>query len=202
MAGRRWAQGRPTGEAQPSVPRPSERRQAPDAAQQPKRPKAPKAPKPAPQVSEEALARAKARMTPPKAPWHPLPLAEAAIVLGLLAILLSAILTDRDGIYAGFLLILLGTAEFSWREHRHGYRSHATILGAIIGFIVGGTVFQLTDVSRNACIGVGIVVFLLAWSAFDGNYKSAGRREAEAREAEAREAAAQAADGTDDAKRP
>lgn len=194
MAGRRWAQGRPTDDAPPRVPRPSERSKAPKGAHPPKRAKAPKEPKPTPQVSEDALARAQARMTPPKAPWHPLPLAEAAIVLGLLAILLAAVLTDRDGIYAGFLLIMLGTAEFSWREHRHGYRSHATILGAIIGFLVGGIVFQLTDVSRNACIGIGIVAFLLAWSAFDGNYKSAGRREAEAREA------ANAADAPDDAK--
>lgn len=184
MAGRRWAQGRPTDDAQTSVPRPSERGKTSVDPQTPKRPKkAPKQPPQRPGVSADAIARAAARMNPPKAPWHPLPLAEAAIVIGFLAILLAAILTDRDGIYAGFLLIMLGTAEFSWREHRHGYRSHATILGAIIGFFVGFAVWQATDLSRNACIGVGLVVFLLAWSAFDSGYKSAGRREAEARKA-------------------
>lgn len=179
MAGRRWAQGRSTDSGTPSVPRPSERGQTKEGGQTPKRAKAPK-PERGPQPSPEAIARAKERLKPPPAPWHPLPLAEAAIVLGFLAILLAAFLTDRDGIYAGFLLIVLGTAEFSWREHHHGFRSHATVLGAIAGFIVGGIVWRVSGLSRNASIGVGLVVFLIVWSSLDRSYVPMAKRQAKA----------------------
>ena len=123
------------------------------------------------------MARAVERLKPPPAPWHPLPLAEAAIVIGFLAIVLAAVLTDRDGIFAGFLLIMIGTAEFSWREHRHGFRSHATVLGAIAGFAVGAIVWRVTGLSRNASIGIGLVIFLLFWSSLDRSYVPATKRE-------------------------
>lgn len=194
MAGRRWAQGRSTDDAQPSVPRPSERGQTPKGeAPQAKRTKARQEPRPArTQPSEEAIARAMERLKPPPAPWHPLPLAEAAIVIGFLAILLSAVLTDRDGIFAGFLLIMLGTAEFSWREHSHGFRPHATVLGAIAGFAIGALIWRITGLSRNGSIGVGLVVFLIVWSSLDRSYVPASGRDADAK-------AAAAADDTPEA---
>ncbi len=129
--------------------------------------------------SPEAMARAKAKLSPPPAPWHPLPLAELAIVFGLLAILIAAFLADRDGIMAGFFLIVLGTAEFSWREHHHGFRSHATVLAMIIGVIVGAICWRTTGLGRNPCIAIGGVVFLIAWGLFDRAYVPQSRREAD-----------------------
>lgn len=131
------------------------------------------------QPSPEAFAAAKAKLSPPPAPWHPLPLAELAIVFGLLAILIAAFLADRDGIMAGFFLIVLGTAEFSWREHHHGFRSHATVLAMIAGVIVGAICWRTTGLGRNPCIAIGGVVFLFAWGLFDRAYVPQSRRDAD-----------------------
>lgn len=185
MAGRRWAQGRPADEPDGKArPRPSERGQAPagggtkpsGAASSKSASSKPVTGRRGPKVSDEALARARAKLEPPKAPWHPLPLAEAAIAIGFLAVLLAAALADRDGIFAGFLLIMLGTAEFSWREHRHGYRPHATVLAVICGFTVGGIAWRTTGLGRDACLGIGLAVFLFAWGILDREYVPAYKR--------------------------
>ncbi len=135
--------------------------------------------------SDEAIARAKERLRPPPAPWHPLPLAELAIALGFLAILLAAYLADRDGVLAGFVLIMVGTAEFSWREHRHGYRPHATALALILGFCVGVLLWRVVGLNRNVCIGVALVIFAFAWGILDREYVPAAKRAQLAAEAAA-----------------
>lgn len=124
------------------------------------------------------MARAKELLSPPKAPWHPLPLAELAIVLGALAMLVAAVLTNGDGIIAGFVLVLIGTAEFSWREHHHGYRSHGAVLAGIAAFAAGIICWKFAGFTRNVCIGAGIAVFLAAWGLFDRAYTPATARTA------------------------
>ncbi|MBJ7470424.1 MAG: hypothetical protein JHD16_03950 [Solirubrobacteraceae bacterium] len=179
----------PSGDAKQARPKPSKQRQPlapePTAKAQGKRK----------QPSPEALARAKQRLSPPPAPWHPLPLAELAIFIGFLAILLAAVLADRDGVLAGFILIMIGTAEFSWREHRHGYRPHATVLALIAGFVVGTVCWRVVGIDRNPSMGVGVLVFLFAWGSFDRAYVPAARRESEA-------AAAAAADSDPPPRKP
>lgn len=138
-------------------PRPSERTGATQPTPREKRPDRP-------QPSADAMARARARLEPPKAPWAPLPLAELAIVIGGLAVVVAALRSNENGMIAGFLLILLGTAEFSWREHRHGYRSHGAVLAGIVGMAVALAGWKLAGLSRNIAIGAGFVVFLLGWS--------------------------------------
>ena len=129
--------------------------------------------------SPEAIKAAKAKLAPPPPPWHPLPLAEMAIVFGFIAILVAAVLTDRDGVMAGFLLIVLGTAEFSFREHRHGFRSHSTVLAMILGIIVGAIIWRTSGLGRNACIAIGVAVFAFAWGLFDRAYIPRDQREAD-----------------------
>lgn len=163
MAGRRWAQG---GSGEP-VPPPRRKRRLPDGPA-----RDPSAPAPHP----EAMKRARQRMDPPKAPWHPLPLAELAIVLGAIAMLVSATIPTGDGIIAGFALVLLGTAEFSWREHKAGFRSHGAVLAAIVGFTAGLVLWRAIGLNRSICMGATVVVFLLAWGAFDRSYVPMARR--------------------------
>ncbi len=170
---KRWAAAKPaSGDAKPRKP-----------------PKAPKPPKPGqpqtgrPKPSPEAIARAKAKLAPPPAPWHPLPLAEMAIVIGFLAILLAAYLADRDGVFSGFLLIMLGTAEFSWREHRHGYRPHATVLALMLGVVVAALLWRVVGLNRNVCVITGFVLFTFAWGILDREYVPAAKRAQQAAEA-------------------
>lgn len=170
MAGRRWAEGKRAPQAG-SVPRPSERASA--GAPQPgsgKRASASRTPSP------QAMARARSRLQPPPAPWHPLPLSELAIVFGAVAMIASVVLRSDQGLVAGFLLILLGTGEFSWREHRHGHRSHGALLAGIVALPVALAAWRFAGLGERAALGVGAVVFLVGWSALNSYFKQARER--------------------------
>lgn len=189
MAGRRWAQGGPSTSEDPKArPRPSERgkpesesRPVPGAPRVSRRDReraeraAAAANRPAP--SAEAIARAKERLAPPKAPWHPLPLAELGIVFGFLAMTVSFALGNVAGAAAGFGLLLLGTVEFSWREHRHGFRSHGAVLGGMIGLIAAIICWRFIGLTRYQSAGVGLAVFLVAWGLFTKTYVAEEDRE-------------------------
>lgn len=123
-----------------------------------------------PVPSDEAIARAKERLSPPKAPWHPLPLAEVGIVIGFFVMLIGLVVNNVSGAAAGFGLTLLGVVEFSWREHRHGFRSHGAVLGGLIGLIAAVVCWRFIGLSRYASLGVGLAVFLVAWGLFTRSY--------------------------------
>lgn len=64
----------------------------------------------------------------PRPSWHPLPLAELLILVGFAGIAVGLARKDLATVLAGVVAALLGTTEFSWREHRAGFRSHALLL--------------------------------------------------------------------------
>jgi hypothetical protein len=76
----------------------------------------------------------------PKAPWHPVPLVELAILAGLV---LSVIGFFSEGntratlILGGLVLIALASGELAIREHFAGYRSHSALLAMLVGFAAG-----------------------------------------------------------------
>ena len=122
------------------------------------------------QPSPEALAKAKERLSPPKAPWHPLPLAELGIVLGFVGMLVALLLNNVTGAAAAFSLVILATVEFSWREHRHGFRSHGAVIGGTVAFVVAMVGWRLGDLNRNTCIVIGLVVFFSLWGLLTKTY--------------------------------
>lgn len=186
MAGRRWAKGKDAAGAGSPVPRPSERKaagQAPAgagkaAAKTAATGAAPKAAAGAAkkQPSEAVMARARSRLAPPPAPWHPLPLSELAIVLGAVAMIAAVALSSDRGLIAGFLLILLGTAEFSWREHRHGHRSHGALLSGIFALPVALAAWKVAGLAPRTALIVGAIVFFAGWSAWSSSFKRARER--------------------------
>jgi hypothetical protein len=123
------------------------------------------------------MARARRQLKPPPSPWHPLPLAELAIVIGAVAMLASVALSSDQGLVAGFLLITLGTAEFSWREHHHGYRSHGALLAGLLALPVALALWKGVGIAPRMALGAGAVVFLIAWSALSNTYRSVRERE-------------------------
>ena len=70
----------------------------------------------------------------PQAPWHPVPVSELLILIGAIATAIGASkLSKQDTagaatLVAGVAAVLVGTVEFSLREHRSGYRSHTILL--------------------------------------------------------------------------
>jgi len=80
------------------------------------------------QRSQRALER-------PRAPWHPLPLAELVIVAGGAAILfafVNGVPNSRAALFVGLGGVLGGTLEVTLREHLGGYRSHALLLAVLV----------------------------------------------------------------------
>jgi len=69
----------------------------------------------------------------PRAPWHPFPLAELSILVGLIAVAVGAARGEagKTLLLVGVLVVVLGTLDTTIREHLSGYRSHAGLLAAV-----------------------------------------------------------------------
>jgi hypothetical protein len=76
----------------------------------------------------------------PRAPWHPFPLAELSILVGLIAVAVGAARGEagKTLLLVGVLVVVLGTLDTTIREHLSGYRSHAGLLAAVPTALVHG----------------------------------------------------------------
>jgi hypothetical protein len=85
-------------------------------------------------AGEQRALRAPGALGPrPQAPWHPLPLSELLIFVGMIGILVGFARGEAGQLVllAGVAAVLLGTLEFTIREHLSGYRSHASLLASL-----------------------------------------------------------------------
>jgi ABC-type branched-subunit amino acid transport system permease subunit len=74
----------------------------------------------------------------PQALWHPWPLSEMLILVGIAGTAFGLARLGHGGIhnggpvlFAGLGAVVLGTIEMTWREHHAGYRSHTLILALL-----------------------------------------------------------------------
>jgi hypothetical protein len=124
----------------------------------------------------------------PQAPWHPVPLSELLILIGAVATAIGASkLSKNDSagvatLVAGVAAVLIGTVEFSLREHRSGYRSH-TILLALLPTVVlyTGSLLVLSAFVTPVPVGLKIAPLALALPLFAVLYKLLRARFADAR---------------------
>ena len=109
----------------------------------------------------------------PKPPWHPVPLVELAVLVGIVLLVLGALNLDSD---RGKLMLVLGMAlgslgglDTALREHFAGYRSHTTIIAAMPG-VATAAVLYFAGAPWPALIAAAILaggaVFWLARRAF------------------------------------
>jgi hypothetical protein len=81
----------------------------------------------------------------PRAPWHPFPLVELSVLIGLVLLILGLIQWDDDGgrvmLVCGMALASLGGLDTALREHFGGFRSHALMLAAVPAVLVAGVLF-------------------------------------------------------------
>jgi hypothetical protein len=78
----------------------------------------------------------------PQAPWHPLPLSELLIFVGLIGVLVG-ISRGESGLLvvaAGILAVCVGTLDFTLREHLSGYRPHTILLAAVPTALLHGAI--------------------------------------------------------------
>jgi hypothetical protein len=131
-----------------------------DAAPAAARPSAPSVPTP-PRTPRRRAGLDEA----PKAPWHPVPLSELAVLVGIVVVVLG--FTSEGSrretlVTAGVLLASLGGLEVALREHFAGYRSHTALLTLAAAL---GTAAPVALLAGNRFVGlaVGVVVAVLAF---------------------------------------
>jgi hypothetical protein len=74
----------------------------------------------------------------PEAPWHPWPFSELLILVGAIGTIVGVVKEDTRLLFAGLGAVVIGTVEFTIREHRSGYRSHSALLAAVPTALVHG----------------------------------------------------------------
>jgi hypothetical protein len=71
----------------------------------------------------------------PKPPWHPVPLVELCVLVGIVLLVLGALdlRSDRGKLMLvmGMALGSLGGLDTALREHLAGYRSHTTVIASL-----------------------------------------------------------------------
>lgn len=81
----------------------------------------------------------------PRAPWHPVPLIELCVLLGLVLIVIGFFsLGDRRGgilIICGLALGSLAGLDTVVREHFAGFRSHSILLGGVPAVLTAGVLY-------------------------------------------------------------
>ena len=116
----------------------------------------------------------------PKAPWHPFPLVELSVLIGIVLIVLGLFVVegDRGRILLVFGLVLgsLGGLDTALREHFSGFRSHSMLIAGLPAVLVAGVLFFAGAPQLAVLLGalaVYAVVLTLARSAFRN--RSGGR---------------------------
>ena len=104
----------------------------------------------------------------PRAPWHPFPLVELSVLVGLVLIVVGAIAgldTDRGraALLCGLLLASLGGLDTVLREHFNGYRSHSTVLAGLPAVLVAGVLFFAAAPWIAVAAGAAVVFVAGLW---------------------------------------
>jgi hypothetical protein len=101
-------------------------------------------PLPAP-AREPAPARRAAAGERPRAPWHPFPLVELCVLIGLVLLVWGLFTADEASgrvlLVCGMALGSLGGLDTALREHFSGYRSHALLIAALPAVLLAGVLF-------------------------------------------------------------
>jgi hypothetical protein len=127
---------------------------------------------PAP-VGAPPAPRAAAR---PRAPWHPFPLVELCVLIGLVLLVWGLFRFDDDGgrvmLVCGMALASLGGLDTALREHFGGYASHAFLLAALPAVLVAGVLFF----ARAPWLSIPLAAGIVFAGAFLANRRAFRRR--------------------------
>jgi hypothetical protein len=118
----------------------------------------------------------------PQAPWHPWPFSELLILVGAIGTIVGFAGGQPATLFASLGAVLLGTLEFTIREHRAGYRSHAALLAAVPTALVhGGIALALFSLGARggvlviAPLVVDVPVFWLLYRSLRARFDDARR---------------------------
>ena len=101
----------------------------------------------------------------PPAPWGSFPLAELAVLAGIVMLVIGIVGGSPTALGVGVALAGLGGLEVAAREHFAGYRSHTTLLAGFVFVCVVGGLFYLAGLILAICLGIGAAAFLVTFFA-------------------------------------
>jgi uncharacterized integral membrane protein len=99
----------------------------------------------------------------PPAPWGKAPLAELAILAGIVSLLIGIFGGNEVAIGIGVALACLGGLEVAIREHFAGYRSHTTLLAGFVFVVTVGILYYAVNQVLAVALVAGAVAFLIAF---------------------------------------
>lgn len=99
----------------------------------------------------------------PPAPWGNAPLAELAILAGIVCLAIGIFGSHETLIGVGVGLAAVGGMEVAIREHFAGYRSHTTLLAGFVFVVVTGVLFYAAGLVLAYALPIGAVCFAVAW---------------------------------------
>ena len=98
----------------------------------------------------------------PKPPWHPVPLVELCVLVGIVLLVLGALDLQSD---RGKLLLVLGMGlgslgglDTALREHLAGYRSHTTVIASLPAVTAAAAAF-FAGVPWSVVVVTAVAVF-------------------------------------------
>ena len=119
-------------------------------------------------AARRAPARAAGARERPRAPWHPFPLVELCVLIGLVLLVWGLLRADDGGgrvlLVCGMALASLGGLETALREHFGGYASHALLLAALPAVLTAGVLF-FAGAPWIAIPLAGALVLAVTWRA-------------------------------------
>jgi hypothetical protein len=99
----------------------------------------------------------------PPAPWGNAPLAELAILGGIICLGIGIFGSHETLIGVGVALAAVGGMEVAIREHFAGYRSHTTLLAGFVFVVVTGILFYAAGLVLAYALPIGAVCFAVAF---------------------------------------
>ncbi len=99
----------------------------------------------------------------PPAPWGKAPLAELAILAGIVCLGIGIFGSHYTVIGLGVALAGIGGMEVAIREHFAGFRSHTTLLAGFVFVVVVGGLFYGVGIVLAYALPIGAVCFAAAF---------------------------------------
>jgi lysylphosphatidylglycerol synthetase-like protein (DUF2156 family) len=119
-------------------------------------------------MSENRAARGRATLISkrdelPPAPWGRAPLAELAILAGIICLAIGIFGGHETLIGVGIGLASVGGMEVAIREHLAGFRSHTTLFAGFVFVFVTAVLFYWVGWVLAYALPVGAVCFAITW---------------------------------------
>jgi hypothetical protein len=110
----------------------------------------------------------------PHAPWHPLPLAELLILVGVVGVMVAVFLqkvVSAPLLVASIAAVAIGTFEVTLREHLGGYRSHTVLLAVVPVVVLHSAVLLIAGAFTSVPRWVNIPLLAIDIAIFSLLYK-------------------------------